>query len=527
LLCKLCGEKRANPKHVQSHGLAYDEYLQKYEPEYYYVNLATEAINDLYVSVRHKFIQMAVKDKKVYWRTVKKGEDRDKYGLIDKDIKDHFEGKSTLGVFTPERKTKFISFDIDIMDKQVLERVYDALNSYIPEKYIHCSWSGNKGYHIDIFFDRLIDKSIVGSFYKVILNDTGYPPNVVECRGHNQQAVKIPLGFNHKNKDPKTDFCFFCNKYGVEINDGFYGRKYISEIKKLPADVLCNAVEMNYVPDILTDEETIEGDELQGSTQPLAIYQGNEETKRESIEKLIANGIYQEGERHQSMFKVAVYLKEKGYSIEENKTFLNEWIEKKCNPDLFSSTPEEIQNDIQYTVDCVYRNDYKLKAKAKKIVLTKLELKNILSVTNKTLRKLYFILYTHCKAFGDENATFYMTYEQMGQAGANKGDRRALKQQIDRLGELGLIEVVQRNTRAEKSLKHKPNYYKVRALETGITVEVNEPVFSPCKLVSNNCMDCTSCHLLNDKEIKQVYKKDAKGIKIASKRKCKKDNLLV
>lgn len=511
MLCQICNQKKANSKHIATHGMTFDEYLQQYEPETYWKRRTVEQINGLYVTARFRFVESNAN----YTATVKK-QDRG-YGLTDKDLMNHLDGKKTIAVYTPSEKTKFLSFDVDVLDVAVLERLIEVLSAYIPRESILCSFSGGKGYHADIFFDRLIDKDVAKQFYLLVLSETGYDAKAIECRGAENTALKLPLGFHAKT----GNYCYLCNEYGVEIKDDTHGYKTFCEIKPIDGRLIHEAVEVNYSADYFTDDEITKLDELKNDVKMLPVYSGDVEYKRTSIEKLIETGLHQTGERHQTTYKIAVYLKEEGFSSDEAKQFLKDWTLNKCNKALYNSSLKEIEQDIKDTVNSVYRNDYKLKADAREVDLNKMEMKEILSVSNLPLSRLYFILYTHCKAFGDNQGSFYMTYEQMEQAGAAKGDRRHLKSQIDRLAELGKVEVIQRNKRVEGKKESLPNQYRIKALEGVMTVVVSGKTFSPCRQQQRRCADCTACHLLSKKEIAECYGRKTNDV-LKLKRTCKK-----
>jgi hypothetical protein len=504
MLCKICNKKQANARHIATHGLTHEEYLMKYENSLYWQRKVIEKFNELYVTVRYRFVEYGLKYKAI---TIKK-ENR-KYGLNDKDLKQHLDGKKTVAIYTPEEKTKFMSFDIDVPDTGILETLVETLAVYIPREHILCSFSGRKGYHVDLFFSSLVDKSVTDKFYKLILSESGFSSKVVEGRGTMvHQALKLPLGFHVDT----GAYCYLCNEFGVEIQDGTYGHATFCGIQPLEPQLIYDAVEMNYSNSYFTDEETIQLEELKEEVKTLPIYEGDVEYKRESIERLIKKGIHQPGERHQATYKIATYLKEEGYTAAEAKKFLEQWTFSTCNPAFYSSSEKEIRQDIKDTVNTVYRRDYKLKTKARDVTINKAELKEILSVKNQTLQRLYFILYTHCKAYGDNHGVFYMTYKQMEDMGAIKNNRSAMMSSIDKLVAAGKVEVVRRGERVERKRDSLSNKYRVIALQEELTVPIDGKTFTPCEQQSKECVDCSACHLLSKKEITESFGRRANEI---------------
>ena len=523
MLCKICNLKMANKKHVESaHGIKYEDYLKKYEKEFYNEKQATIKINELYITTRNKFIEMSQDGK---WATVEKTNNimskssNRKYGLCDSDILAHLSQKKTIGVHMAGNYSKFVTFDIDRLDIDMLENVVNAIAHYIPKENIHCSFSGSKGYHVEIFFNEVIPKDIIDKFYHVILADTGYKENEVECRGNSNQAIKLPLGINFSNKNGMNNYCYYCNEYGVEIKNSL---EHIQSIKAINTNSIYDAVEINYTPNYFKSDEIIEMEDLKQSVNELPIYNKTIDSKISDIEKLIDKGINIQGSRHESLYQISIYLKNiKGLEIEKTKAYLGKWIKEKCSQEFFKSGKEEINQDIEDTCNCIYKNDYKMQVKKRDVALTNLDIKEILSIKSKVLRHIYFILYVHCKAYGDKTGLFYMTYEQMGQAGANGQDRRSLKKQLESLQNEGKIQIVENNVLPSKGYKKKPNRYKINALNIEIVISIEDiKTFEICDLDCSNCFEKACSYLLSKQEIKKIYGRAATKV-INLKGKCK------
>ncbi|MCX6833342.1 MAG: hypothetical protein NT028_14665, partial [candidate division Zixibacteria bacterium] len=73
--------------------------------------------------------------------------------LTDAIIADHLQGSKTIGLYSsPDSTTKWLCIDIDTLDKAELRRVQEHVNQLgIP---FLTDFSGKKGYHIWIFFDK-------------------------------------------------------------------------------------------------------------------------------------------------------------------------------------------------------------------------------------------------------------------------------------------------------------------------------------------------------------------------------------
>src|SRR5205085_11636417 len=135
--------------------------------------------------------------------------------LNDFHIKRHLQGKETLGVFAGEYNTQFICFDVDFHDPKLAKwytyRVIDSLvNVGVPEKYIHTSTSGNKGYHVDVYFNKMITIDVCKAFFDLVINQGQLysEHGKVEFRPSNQ-GLKLPLGINFKNNNSRTNKCWY------------------------------------------------------------------------------------------------------------------------------------------------------------------------------------------------------------------------------------------------------------------------------------------------------------------------------
>jgi hypothetical protein len=424
------------------------------------------------------------------------------------DIHRHMQGICTIGVYPTEGKSKFICFDIDTKDISVLEDVILANIQYVPLNAILCSYSGTKGYHVEVFFEKLIDKETIDKYYRLILSDTGYDESLVECRGNGNQGVKLPLGRNFRNKESNQQYCYISNMYGVKVIDSYSA---IMKLEKVNSKLIYDAIEINCGNGYFTTGQVQQVMDLKSSIRSLPIYNQGIGDKVLEIESLIENGLRMVGTRHNSMYKIALYLKSvQGYSSLEIKDFLIGWIEK-CDSRYYRSSLEEIEKDISDTVECIFRNNYTLKVNARDIMFTSLDYKEIISVKGRVLRNLYFIIYTHCKAYGDSDGEFYMTYEQIAEAGGIRNNRAENLNRLIALQQLGKIEIVRRNHRLIGQEKHSPNRYRVIAL-CEMKVKESEG-FIVCPNRSTKCLDCVMCHLADNSTLKEVCGRKYKQVR--------------
>lgn len=168
----------------------------------------------------------------------------------------HLNGENILGLFandTPEY-TKYICFDVDTLDTDYLHSLIKILKTKfnINEENILVSYSGNKGYHVDLFFNRNAlnyypSISLVKMFYyrviyrvqeDLLLDNkkiTSPINKIIEFRPTAKQGCKLPLG-----KHFKTDnYCHLYQDSSLKetVNKEEAGTK-LSTVVKLDVDVL-------------------------------------------------------------------------------------------------------------------------------------------------------------------------------------------------------------------------------------------------------------------------------------------------
>lgn len=501
LECKICGKdyKKITASHLKTHNITYDSYLKEYEKDKYYYKRSAELLDELYITVRKAW---QIQDNGDF-KCVKAGDNR-KWPLSVADLKNHTKGKTTIGVFFPRNKSNVIGFDIDFKNnldeaREALEDVYKAINTYIPKEAIMTSYSGNKGYHVDIFLTDMLEARKIKEFHKLILKDTGYNKNNIEIRGASRQGYKLPLGIHQKT----NNFCYLCNEYGIEIKENESILKALNNINRLSPEVIREVIEINGIV-IFTKDDERELQEVIESYKALEIYKNPLEALINSIE---TKGITEGGTRHKKAFVLGIAYRDKGYCPEEIRSKLIDW-HKTLDKDLYSSSWIEIEDDCKGISTDVFNKRYNLPIRdiERQAIIRKKEMDIVLSVKGKAKRRLLYTLINHAKMYADSEGIFYMTYKQINQAMDTNNPRAHLKTQLERLEQDKYIEIVRSNEKKEGSYKKLPNQYKVLNLNTSFST-VSQPVdrkFKVCN-IDKRCDDCMNkaiCHLYSDIEIK-------------------------
>ena len=149
----------------------------------------SSALLNLYCLYRQRWVCMIDPDHSPYpTQTIK-------HRFTDGDIMNHLDGKYCVCVFAGEHATKFLTFDVDLADAVVIHKLIDALADLgIPREYVYVSFSGRKGYHVDIFFKDFIYNNTAERLYWAAIEHSQLDPRKVEFRPTPRQAIKLPLG---------------------------------------------------------------------------------------------------------------------------------------------------------------------------------------------------------------------------------------------------------------------------------------------------------------------------------------------
>lgn len=526
--CPYCNMefKRITPKHLEKHNVTYNEYLKEHEPIKYMENLLISFFDDYYITFRSKYLLYST-DGKTYTVNANKpvekideltGEviEHKPLKLCKKQLQQHLRLKETIGVFFPTVGTKLIGLDLDINDTEALNKIYNTLVTYIEPTSFLMTSSGGKGYHVDIFLNNILDRDIVKKFYSLILDETGLTSKQLELRGANEQGWKLPFGMHHRKKA----YCGAVNEYGFGTPSEELESIVLSRTKANINDIIDAVLiaaevdneDIQVIPEvrsILTDDEIIEFEDMTTEITALDSYNNLNENFIEDLSLIYRKGFDGPGLRNKYTFKIALFLK--CHMRFKKKDVLDEmydWIER-CKG--YRASKSEFERDVKATVDKIFKEDLKLLVAAREIKISKIEIKEILSIKcrssleTRALRLLYYMMFLHSKAYANEDGVFFMTLEQMQSMGARKNNGELLKQ-IDKL--VSLNKIYKFPSKRVSRVKYAPSEYKLIALSE-VAVSFGLKQFSVCDLDDkcNDCMDRATDFLITSRSERQQYRK--------------------
>lgn len=495
--CKICGQEfKRLSAHVKAHNVTWREYLRQYEPEQYEAEELIDLIEGLYVTERRKILIQAKGGTYLTFDTTAP-EAKRRWPLNRADIKNHLEGRCALGIYFPQYSSKVLGLDIDFQNspskaRMALRVLYHAVTKYIPPEAVICSFSGNKGYHLDIFFAEAIPKGKLETFYHKILDETGYKKTEVEARGIGSQGYKLPLGWHQKT----GGYCYLCDSDSKPLEDELGALRAVQKAKTYLLD--------EAIKDIHEEQQVRqEKDLILSEIKPLEVYSDPAGV----IKHLERVGITEPNTRHNTARMLAHFYNMQGLEQAEIEQKLIEW-HKGLDKNLYDSAWPEIKKDCkELALNAVTYKGFKWILR--RPVITKAEVLQALEIKGKPLRRLYYTLLIHAKTYADkETGIFYMTYKQINEALGNTSQNRGhLRKQLDKLEQLGLLEVVRAGKLDPTSEKPKslPNQYKLlnvnlRAKPTDGFVVCDKTC--PCSF----CFDVAINYLLEKEEIQQAFR---------------------
>jgi hypothetical protein len=470
----------------------FDQYFfdEQYEDSSLLIeNQLVNKIEELYVEESSKYVLLRKTRnyETVIWnRYNKKLNMHGAKPLLPFMLKAHLKGWYTICVFASSMSTIFICFDVDISGNNKKKKAQKAVRLLIntlveygiPKDRIYTSWSGKKGYHVEIFFNDRLFNYKAKEFFEIIVNRPGLNnilEGKIEFRPTSTQAIKIPLGINFCNLRKKDSLCCFVDIHSGEEFENINDDQYFLDIQQIDPMIIDNAIAKHdgsngNIKHNLSNRNSSTANssnpvkcknEIIQETSSLSS-QINPEPYRKGMSvksalKLESEGLKQPGTRHNSLLELAILFKEYyRYSREETEKKLIEWF-KKQDEHTYTTSLKDTISDIEKITKYTYERDYKLRKSSHAVKIFDLEMKEVIKVKQKNGKLLLFALLVHNKKHSVLNGVFYMTYEHMSNAVGL--DKRTCINQMKNLVKQNFVELVEK-TRGSNKLNN-PNKYKL------------------------------------------------------------------
>nr|WP_127509813.1 hypothetical protein [Paenibacillus humicus] len=323
------------------------------------------------------------------------------------------------------------------------------------------SYSGGKGYHIELFFDRAVSVEAARKFYATILQHAEIGPDAhgkVEFRPSSTQGVKLPLGINQKT----GRYCGFCDTAdGLRVWSPEESREYFRRIRKTDHQRVLDFIAEDV--EAYDQREAAEMEDAVARHKPLPIYDQSESFTLARASDRYMHGMTAPGQRHNSFLMLARFMNHHGHDQADALELITEWFAWQDRT-FYKSDTEFCARDLAECIEFVYANDQTLHAETRDLTVTFAEIDAIIRrCPGKSQKALTYAMLIHSKRLAAENGVFFMTYKQMEQT-AGIAERTA-RRHIDGIAEIGVIDIVRRNQRIPGTKFNKPNFYRMTLAE--------------------------------------------------------------
>lgn len=415
-----------------------DDILAGYDASEHFFEIV-DKIFELYISYKGRYV-MAVDGNNFIPKV-----DNEPRRLDNRAVCGHVNEKYAIGVYAGMQSSKFICFDVDTGRAEDVHSIIDILaEAGFPREKIYVSFSGGKGYHVEMFFDGLMFTNVLQALYEYVCEEGGFDPKKIEFRPTHNQAIKIPLSIHPKTRN----VCWYVDPETLEpIRD----KRYILEIERIDSVAAAKTVlklvgPNRYYKDIYEHREV-------DTQTPTKSY----DVVRFDGEYPILTGV---GMTHKTIVSIAVHERYKGVDRDLLESKLLEWLAQQ-NPDYLTDPLGSIKQDISATVAWVYGPNFVARAgngeaREHKIIFTKDDVLLLVQQDSRIRKKVLFLVMCGQKKYG--NMT--MSYEKMAEiiGCSTQGVYKALQM----LEEAGVVQKKrQRPLVAGEKVVPLPNQYVV------------------------------------------------------------------
>lgn len=249
-------------------------------------------------------------------------------------VAQHLRGKYAICVIGSPNGSRFTCFDVDHGGWEMVVKVVNELERMgIAKDHIYVSTSGGKGYHVEIFYDRVVDYLRQKCLYNELIFNIQASRRDVELRPTHTQSIKIPLSVHQKTGNT----CWFLDR---DTGEPILDKNYVLGIQRLNADRL----EEEVLNDLLDEQEEEDG-KLMTRDNVLVPFEMTDLNYLPSIDS--------PGSRHDLTMRIAMTLRRAGRTKASARSTLVAWYDRQ-DKSLTGTDREEAIEDICRITDWVF-----------------------------------------------------------------------------------------------------------------------------------------------------------------------------
>lgn len=457
LKCPYCDGFIRNSAHFKKHNISKEEFTNLYGG-YSPLDIAANKILSWYSPNLNKwaiqqpgepsrYTTYTTENQKLYnnklYQKYKEDGTNPIYGdtyLRPEAIRKHLRYSTTVSIYPWGNRAGWICLDVDTQEDafEDTKRIVNTMVKHgINRNNIFVSFSGGKGYHIELFFQYAMTYKQIEFFGEKICSLTGADikkknnTNQIEIRPTSEMGIKLPLGKNQRTgkvcKILDADFNEIKFQYQeilYFLNINKVDNQIISDILNLtdqPEEIKTNKSEEKIKEDLVLTLDTDDDEEYyQYKLLPSL------ESRIKAIENKFDNGLKAVGTRNKWLLQIAIWLRDiQGVDQDEAEEILIQWTLR--NLDYIKKENDAIRN-AKDVVKTVFKDDgttYSLEKGLKPKILTfypeeikfikrvQMQAKKELKAKTNAPSKLYFTFLCLSKYFKNDRGIFFVSRKDL------------------------------------------------------------------------------------------------------------------
>ena len=407
------------------------QWITNSDSSQYFFEVANTLL-DLYVSYKGRYVISANGQTFVAKR-------RDEYLRLDnKAICGHLNHGFAVGVYAGRFCSKFLCFDVDDGSKETVHSIISSIGyAGFDTSKVYVSFSGKKGYHVEMFFDKLMRTNVLMAFYDYICADANLDKNKVEFRPTYSQSIKLPLGVHAST----GNVCWYVNQETLEpIED----TQYIFQIQKFNCEDSYKLIRFAV------------GDDAFFGYQHMFYQEQNNDlcSCEDDGEEFSYPNLTRRHMTHNTIIYIVKHERRKGVEEERLESQLNQWLDNQ-NPEYLTDPIPKIRKDIHDAVCWAYKRSIE-DLGIKELIFTVDEIKLLFERRPRVQRMFLFDIMVNQKKHGSLTMSLERIAQDIGCS--SLGVIKAGKT----LAENGVIKIEhQKAVKMGDAYRHLPNIYRI------------------------------------------------------------------
>lgn len=343
-----------------------------------------------------------------------------KFPMSDGMFNAHFRGESPLAIFAYGTRSRWFAFDVDSKEKALddtLKLVDTLVAQGISRKDIHVSYSGGKGYHVELFTDKHLPFSQWQAFGHAILGHAGLSTDQIEFRPteNNSHALKLPLTLHPKTGNFAGYCRLDCNNRTLEVLGVQDSHDYLATIEQIGIEAIL-AVEP--LPKMEAPKPSKPSNPKPKAVRVVEprLFKSDDDKKTTAI-KILSEGLPGPGTRWKSIRNTLIpYLKaEMGCDEEKTREILIDFCKREYEAGRTTTPIEQCIKEIDKLIEGFYPLVNGVYSVVRELEVTKSEVEWVVGVVEiggkRTARDLLWALLLLKKAYANKEGEFFASRE--------------------------------------------------------------------------------------------------------------------